>query len=187
MSSPAQTSFPISSAWRRNLQLRLVSITFLISISVLSAVGFLLVNRVTTGLLETKQQSAIAEATAASLEVQRLLDASDSGLVAPNNTRLVDSVITALAVRSGSPGIYDALFLGDPELIGAPERGTELISQESIPVDLRTAVRESKRQAWVYAPLLYEVGESKPGIVIGSPVNIPRVGSYELYLLFPLD
>ena len=187
MSSPAQTSFPISSAWRRNLQLRLVSITFLISISVLSAVGFLLLNRVTTGLLETKQQSAIAEATAASLEVQRLLDASDSGLVAPNNTRLVDSVITALAVRSGSPGIYDALFLGDPELVGAPERGTELISQESIPADLRTAVRESKRQAWVYAPLLYEVGESKPGIVIGSPVNIPRVGSYELYLLFPLD
>jgi len=113
----------------------------------LSIVGVLLVNQVTSGLLEAKQQSALTEATAARLEVQRLLDASDVGLVAPNNTRLVDSVITALAVRAGSPGIYDALFLSDPDLVGVPERGTKLISEASIPETLRTAIRERDRQA----------------------------------------
>lgn len=102
MSTLAREKTSIRSHWRRNLQLRLIILTFVISTSVLSIVGVLLVNQVTSGLLEAKQQSALTEATAARLEVQRLLDASDVGLVAPNNTRLVDSVITALAVRAGS-------------------------------------------------------------------------------------
>lgn len=187
MSALAQFGFSLATTWRKNLQLRLVTITILISTTVLSIVGILLVNQVTTGLLETKQQSSIAEATAARLEVQRLLDAADAGLVAPNSTRIVDSVITALAIRSGSPGLYDALFLSDPDLVGAPERGTELISQESIPGALRSAITERDRQAWAYGTLVYESGVTKPGLIVGSPVTIPRVGAYELYLLFPLD
>ena len=187
MSALAQFGFSLATTWRKNLQLRLVTITIVISTTVLSIVGILLVNQVTTGLLETKQQSSIAEATAARLEVQRLLDAADAGLVAPNSTRIVDSVITALAIRSGSPGLYDALFLSDPDLVGAPERGTELISQESIPEALRSAITERDWQAWAYGTLVYESGVTKPGLIVGSPVTIPRVGAYELYLLFPLD
>lgn len=187
MSDIAPTKFSLRSRWRRNLQLRLLSLTFIISASVLSIVGILLVNQVTAGLLEGKQQSALTEATAARLEVQRLLDASDVGLVAPNSTRLADSVITALAVRAGSPGIYDTLFLSDPDLIGAPERGTKFISDLSIPDELRQAVRERDRQAWAYSTLIYEGGEKTPGLIVGSPVSMPRIGAYELYLLFPLE
>lgn len=186
MSEVAQPKFSVRGHWRRNLQLRLLILTFLISASVLSIVGVLLVNQVTSGLLEAKQQSALTESTAARLEVQRLLDASDIGLVAPNSTRLADSVITALAVRAGSPGIYDTLFLGDPDLTGVPERGTKFISELSLPADLRKAVRERDRQAWAYSTLVYEGGETAPGLVVGSPVTMPRVGAYELYLLFPL-
>jgi two-component system, OmpR family, sensor histidine kinase MtrB len=173
--------------WRRNLQLRLIIVTFVISTSILGGVGVLLINQVTSGLLEAKQQSVLTESTAARLEVQRLLDASDIGLVAPNNTRLVDSVITALAVRAGSPGLYDALFLSDPDLVGVPERGTKLISELSIPDELRTAIRERDRQAWAYSTLVYQNGAKTQGLVVGSPVSIPRIGAYELYLLFPLD
>lgn len=187
MSELARENISIRVRWRRNLQLRLLILTFVISTSVLSIIGVLLVNQVTSGLLEAKQQSALTEATAARLEVQRLLDASDVGLVAPNNTRLVDSVITALAVRSGSPGLYDALFLSDPDLVGVPERGTKLVSEASIPAELRAAIRERDRQAWAYSTLIYEGGTTTQGLVVGSPVSIPRVGAYELYLLFPLD
>lgn len=187
MRASAQLRFSPSTTWRRNLQLRLVTLTILVSTTVLSIVGILLVNQVTSGLLETKQRSSLAEAAAARLEVQRLLDASDAGLIAPNSTRIVDSVITALAIRSGSPGLYDVLFLSDPDLVGVPERGTELISQASIPDSLRTAITERDRQAWVYGTLVYEGEITKPGLIVGTPVSIPRVGAYELYLLFPLD
>ncbi|CAB4342440.1 MAG: HAMP domain-containing protein [Actinobacteria bacterium] len=164
-----------------------MSVTLALSAVILGLVGILLIDRVTTGLLQAKETASVSEATAATQEVQRLLNASDTAIGAPNATRLVDSVITALAIRSGTPGLFDALFLGNPTLVGQPERGTALISENSVPLELRTAIRERQLQAWQYSLITYEDGTSVPGIVIGSPVNVPSVGAYELYLMFPLN
>lgn len=172
--------------WRRNLQFRLVSVTVILSAIVLSIVGAALLNRVTTGLLQAKEQSSLSEASAAHEEVQRLLNASDVGSEKINTTRIVDSVVTALAVRSGSPGLFDALLLADPSLIGEPERGTKLISQTSVPLELRKAVQEQQKQLWQYTEIRYEGGATAQGIVVGAPVTMPHVGEYELYLLFPM-
>ena len=172
--------------WRRHLRFRLVSTTIVISLGLLGAVGSLLINNVTSGLLKAKEQSVLTEATSAQAEVQRLLNAADTGLATPNVTRLVDSAITALAVRSGAPGIYDALLLSSPTIAGAPERGTALIDTTSVPESLREAVSSEQRQAWVYSEIVYEDGRTVPGMVVGAPLAIPQVGQYELYLLFPL-
>ncbi len=176
----------LRSSWRRNLQLRLVVTALAISAVVLGLVGALLINQVTTGLLAAKERASLTEATAAQQEVQRLMNASDTGLSLPNATRLVDSAVTALAVRSGSPGLFDALLLGDPTLIGQPERGTKLVSEISVPSVLRQAIQKDKKQEWQYTTIHYEDGSLKSGIVVGAPVSIPQVGKYELYLLFPL-
>jgi two-component system sensor histidine kinase MtrB len=175
----------LRSIWSRNLQLRLVSVTLLLSAIILGLVGAVLVNRVTAGLLKAKESSSLTEATAARDEVQRLLIASDTGAVP--TTQMVDAVITALAVRSGSPGLFDALFLSGPTLVGEPERGTKLVSETSVPDQLRSAVQTSTRQAWQYTTIIYEDGATAPGIVVGAPVSVPRIGQYELYLLFPMS
>lgn len=173
--------------WRKNLRLRLVTITIVLSTLVLGFLGAVLLQQVTDGLLAAKEKSVLAESSAAQTEVQRLLNASDSGIGAPNVTRLVDSAITVIAVRAGSAGTYDALLLADPELSGMPERGTRLVSESSVPKDLRAAVKNSSKQAWTYSKLVYEDGKVEKGIVVGAPVTIPRVGNYELYFLFPLS
>jgi len=172
--------------WQRNLQLRLVTITVAISVLVIGLVGFILLNRVTAGLLRAKESSSLSEATAARQEVQRLVNASDTGIAAPNATRLVDSVITALAVRAGSPGLYDALLLSDKATSGTPERGTQYVTVASIPQSMRDAVKSHNQQAWMYSAIHYEDGSSTSGIIVGAPVIFPGVGDYELYLLFPL-
>lgn len=184
MTTPSHSG--VRTIWRRNLQLRLVSVTVVLSAIVLGVVGAALLNRVTNGLLHAKEQSSLSEASAARLEVQRLLNASDTGSETANTTRIVDSVITALAVRAGSPGLFDALLLANPSLIGQPERGTKVISQASVPLELRKAVEEQNRQLWQYTTIRYEGGASAQGIIVGAPVTMPRVGEYELYLLFPM-
>lgn len=181
MASPFRA---VRSLWSRNLQLRLVSVTVALAALILGIVGAVLVNRVTAGLLQAKEAASLTEASAARDEVQRLLNASDTGSVSA--TRMVDAVITALAVRSGSPGLYDALFLRDPTLVGQPERGTKLISESSVPQGLRAAVQSATRQAWQFTTIHYEDGTQAPGIVVGAPVTVPRVGPYELYLMFPM-
>jgi len=172
--------------WRRSLFIRVTSTTLVLSIVVVAALGLLLLSNVTTGLLEAKERSAVGEASAGLGEAQRLLDAADTGPSTPSPSRLVDSVVTSLATRAGSPATFDVLLLSSRSDVGAPERGTNLVSVSSIPTDLRSAVTDSQRQSWTFTQIRFLDGRSVPGFVVGAPLSIPTVGPYELYYLFPL-
>lgn len=172
--------------WRRSLFIRVTSTTLVASIVIVGALGFLLLSRVTTGLLEAKERSAVGEATAGLGEAQRLLDAADTGPSTPSAARLVDGVVTSLATRAGSPATFEVLLLSSLPDSGAPERGTNLVSVSSVPVALRAAVTETQRQSWTFTQIRFLDGREVPGLAVGAPLTIPTVGPYELYYLFPL-
>ncbi|MCH9796783.1 MAG: HAMP domain-containing histidine kinase [Actinomycetia bacterium] len=167
--------------------IRVASLTLVLSITVVGALGFLLLSRVTTGLLEAKERSAVSEASAGLGEAQRLLDAANTGPSTPSPSRLVDTVVTSLATRAGSPATFDVLLLSTLPDIGAPERGTNLVAVSSIPPELRDAVTQDRRQSWTFSEIRFLDGRSSPGFVVGAPLSIPTVGPYELYYLFPLS
>ena len=173
--------------WRRSLFIRVASLTLVLSITVVGALGFLLLSNVTTGLLEAKERSAVGEASAGLGEAQRLLDAADTGPSTPSPSRLVDTVVTSLATRAGSPATFDVLLLSTLPDIGAPERGTNLVAVSSIPLELRDAVTQTQRQSWTFTEIRFLDGRTSPGFVVGAPLSIPTVGPYELYYLFPLS
>lgn len=173
--------------WRRSLFIRVTSTTLVLSIVVVGALGLLLLSRVTTGLLDAKERSAVGEASAGLGEAQRLLDAADTGPSSPSPARLVDSVVTSLATRAGSPATFDVLLLSSRSDVGAPERGTNLVAVSSIPPDLREAVTTTQRQSWTFTDIRFLDGRSVPGLAVGAPLTIPTVGPYELYYLFPLS
>jgi two-component system sensor histidine kinase MtrB len=152
----------------------------------MAALGFSLLSRVTSGLLEAKDRVSVGEAASGLSEAQRVLDAADTGTTTPSPARLVDSVVTTLAARAGSPGQFDVLLLSSGPTPDAPERGTNLVSVTSVPSALRTAVTDSKRQSWTYTDITTLDGRSTPGLVVGGPLSVPGVGDYELYYLFPL-
>ncbi len=172
--------------WRRSLLLRVTSSTLVLSTVVMMVLGFSLLSRVTTGLLNSKDRIAVGEAAAGLGEAQRLLDAADTGLTTPSASRLVDSVVSALAARAGSPGQFDVLLLSSGDAADAPERGTNLVAVSSVPIGLRDAVVSSQRQSWTYSEIRFLDGPGVPGLVVGAPLVVPTVGPYELYYLFPL-
>ncbi|TAK69140.1 MAG: HAMP domain-containing histidine kinase [Actinomycetota bacterium] len=178
----------VQGVFRRSLQLRVITTTLLVSAVVVGLLGALLLSRVTSGLLEAKERSALAEASAGRNEAQRLLDAADTGTTTPSPVRLIDSVAATLAARAGTPGLFDILVLASaPTAAEAPERGTNLVSEDSVPGQLRQAVAGSQRQSWTYHEIRYVDGRTVPGLVVGQPVAVPTVGAYELYYLFPLN
>ena len=176
----------IRRVWRRSLFIRVTSTTLVLSIVVVGALGFLLLSRVTTGLLEAKERSAVGEASAGLGEAQRLLDAADTGPSTPSPARLVDGVVTSLATRAGSPATFEVLLLSSLSDAGAPERGTNLVAVTSVPPDLREAVTSTQRQSWTFTQIRFLDGRVVPGLAVGAPLTIPTVGPYELYYLFPL-
>lgn len=176
----------IRRAWRRSLLVRVTATTLVLSLLATGLLGLLLLSRVTTGLLDAKERASVGEASAGLGEARRLLDAADTGPAAPSPTRLVDSVVTALATRAGSPASFDVLLLSSDSQSGAPERGTNLVAVSSIPQPLREAVTSTQRQSWTYTEIRFLDGRTVPGLAIGAPLTVPTVGPYELYYLFPL-
>lgn len=173
--------------WRRSLLFRVTTSTLLLSSLVVALLGFSLLSRVTTGLLEAKEQSSVREASAGLSESQRLLDAANTGPSTPSPARLVDSVVTTLGSRSGSPATFDVLLLSSDDNSAAPERGTNLVSVASVPLDLRESIQSTRRQSWTYSPIVFLDGRSVPGLIVGAPLVVPTVGAYEIYYLFPLE
>jgi two-component system sensor histidine kinase MtrB len=167
--------------------LRVTLTTLLLSAIVVGALGLTLLSRVTTGLLDAKERISVGEASAGLGEAQRILDAADTGASTPAPPRLVDSVVSALAARAGSPATFDVLLLSSQPGGDAPERGTNLVAESSVPPALREAVASSQRQSWTYTEIQFLDGRSTPGLVVGAPLFVPTVGSYELYYLFPLS
>jgi two-component system sensor histidine kinase MtrB len=176
----------IRRTWRRSLLLRITSTTLVLSLIVVGALGYLLLGRVTAGLLESKERIAVGEAASGVNEAQRLLDAADTGPTTPSPGRLVDSVVTTLATRAGAPGEFDLLLLSSGGSVELPERGTNLVAVASVPADLRTAVVTTQRQSWTYTTIRYLDGRQVAGLAVGAPLTVPTVGAYELYYLFPL-
>ena len=87
-------------AWRRSLHLRVVITTLVLSALVVSVLGYVLMSRLTTGLLDAKQRSAVDEARAGIVEFQGKLDAADPATPATPGTR----VSTAGATRRTGSG-----------------------------------------------------------------------------------
>ena len=175
----------VGRVWHGSLWLRVTFTTLVLSVVVVSVLGVVLLSRVSTGLLDAKERAAVALTTAGVGEAQRILDAADTGPSTPSPARLVDSLVGALAVQAGSPSTFDVLLLstqGD-----APERGTNLVDQASVPADLRESVVTSKRLSWTYTDIRFLDGRGVPGLIVGAPLSIPTVGPYELYYLFPLS
>jgi two-component system, OmpR family, sensor histidine kinase MtrB len=172
--------------WGRSLWVRVTLTTLVLSIIVVGVLGVSLLSRVTSGLLDAKERISVGEASAGLGEAQRILDAADTGPSTPSPSRLVDSVVSALAARAGSPSTFDVLLLSSQRSGDAPERGTNLVAESSVPTALRDAVVGSQRQSWTYTEIQFLDGRSTPGLVVGAPLLVPTVGAYELYYLFPL-
>jgi two-component system sensor histidine kinase MtrB len=171
--------------WRRSLALRIVTSTFVLSLAVIWLLGSALLSRVSDGLMQTKVDASLVEAATVASQAQSRLGAADQRDlqgIAP----LVDQVISYLAASGTSPGESDLVLLRGPNADASLtlDRTSNLVDAASVPLDLRAAVEKSSRQAWRYLRIRYANGTSVPGIGIGSKIDIPGAGTYELYSLF---
>ena len=177
--------------WRSSLYLRVVLTTLALSLVVLIVLAQFLLGRVTDGLLNAKERSALDEARAGLAQAQLLADASERGGAGQESkVALVDGIARQLANRAGNPSIYEVLLLGSPSNAASdvPEFGSNQVSASSVPLALREAVRQTSRQSSTYTEIAYaDDRPAVPGFAVGAPLALPDVGAYELYYLFPLS
>ncbi len=175
----------ISFAWRRSLQLRVVSLTLGLSLAVILVLGFVLTSQITDRILEVKVRAATeaieqARGTVSGIvsgEEARSLDAS---LQLARNT-LIDRKADA---GSGLAGAFDAVLVvpGD-----GPRAATSAGPVQQVPEALRDFVKAGQ-VSYQYAAV-HTDGFSGPALIVGSPTgsSTSSVTNLELYLIFPLN
>lgn len=187
---------PAVRLWRRNIQLRVVAGTLLMSLGVVLLLGFVVIGQVRNGLLDAKGKAAQSQAAGGFAVAQekanapvgpRGQDGATDGRAAGSSWR--SDLVEQLA--SGGQGAFNVVALSaDFEGAGSSRgpRTSGSVDHESIPQALREAVAQGTGTFETYIRITYKNDEHdpEPGLVVGKRLNDIEGNSYELYYLFPL-
>lgn len=172
-------------AWRRSMQLRVVSSTLALSFTVIIVVAFMLMQQMTESLLQSKLSAAVDQTSRMRGTVEQQIAATDDA--SPDQSRL-DAARNALGDR-GLAGGNEALSAGtfDPILVAPGSAGREQVVSPvgaQIPEELQNQV-EQGRIASQFATVSFR-GEVTKALIIGTPTD-SRIPNLQLYLVFPLS
>ncbi|MFK0287102.1 MtrAB system histidine kinase MtrB [Streptomyces sp. NPDC090499] len=189
---------PVMRLWRRNIQLKVVVTTLLMSLGVVLLLGFVVIGQVRNGLLDAKVKASQSQATGGFAVAKQKADEaatgtgdtaqSADGRQSQNVTSWMSDLVESLS--SGGQGAFDVVTLpaGDNNSGGGRTRASGQVDPTaSVPDDLRTRINGNTTAAQSYTRIIYtDDKESQPALVIGKQVSDPNNDPYELYYLFPL-
>ncbi|HWG61544.1 MAG TPA: MtrAB system histidine kinase MtrB [Streptosporangiaceae bacterium] len=172
--------------WHRSLQLRVAATTLVISLVVVAAVGFFLVQQVASGLLSTAR-------TAGNTQISRGLATAraDAGIAGSVGSRVksLTALASSLQGLSGPGDNFDVVILAPSDTAFGGAFGDRNLSQSSLPPQLTDRVSDEQGGGrsdllyWMPTSLRYRDGRTPvSALAIGSVIN----GRDQLYYIFPL-
>ncbi|GHA64454.1 two-component sensor histidine kinase [Streptomyces tauricus] len=191
---------PVMRLWRRNIQLKVVATTLLMSLGVVLLLGFVVIGQVRNGLLDAKVKASQSQATGgftvAKQEADSAAGAGGDDRSGPNDNPVqnvsgwMSSLVESLS--SGGQGAFSVVTLSttsaDSSSRGLGPRASGFVDWSlSVPQDLRERVDGGTGAAQSYTRIVYTNGQdSQPALIIGTQLNDPKSDPYQLYYLFPL-
>ncbi|KUM68760.1 MtrAB system histidine kinase MtrB [Streptomyces curacoi] len=192
---------PVMRLWRRNIQLRVVVTTLVMSLGVVLLLGFVVIGQVRNGLLDAKVKASQSQATGGFSVAKQRADQAAAGTAddgATGDERSEQNVIPWMSdlvssLSSGGQGAFEVVTLpastGD-DTSGRGRRASGGVDPTaSVPEALRERIGGSTGAFQSYTRIVYQPSEhkeSQPALVIGKQVSDPNGDLYQLYYLFPL-
>lgn len=190
---------PAARLWRRNIQLRVVATTLLMSLGVVILLGLVVIGQVRNGLLDAKRHAAqgqavggfeVAEQMADRKGDARGQDGAAAGRGAQDSGAWLNAMVEQLA--SGGKGAYSVVALSSdsgetPYVASRGPRASGDVKPDSVPADLRKQVDEGRTAPYErYGKIVHAgSGEAEPALIIGKRLDDNHGDAYQLYYLFP--
>lgn len=194
---------PALRLWRRNIQLRVVATTLLMSLAVVLLLGVVVVGQVRNGLLTAKAQAAQSQAVGGFSVAQKMADGADDTRpdegARTGNRGTQDSAtwLTGLVeqLASGGQGVFSVVALSSDsdEPFGDSSPGTrgprasgDVDPERSVPADLRRKL-DTKAGTFRQYTQIKRIGSDdvRSALIIGKRLNDANSNQYQLYYLFP--
>jgi two-component system sensor histidine kinase MtrB len=173
--------------WSRSLRLRVVASTTLLGLIVVLGVGNFLLARIRDGLIDSREASAMLEAQKLTESAQDQFGAADYKDADGQDT-FVNELMPSLEGPGGAEGRGVILQRAQRSTEQSALKGRYSgVSPSVIPETLRAVVNSrSRQQAQITTLPTPGRAGGTPALAVGSIINIPLSGPYELYFVFPL-
>ena len=178
--------------WRTSLLTRTVSITLILSALAVGVIGSYIAISVGNNLFDSRRDQLLTQAAGATATVQNAFDNLTTGQGSSVDIEDATSIAYSDVLQSSAstPGSQIAI-LRTPGQSG-PRVPIDLSSATSTKSLVSSALRHEvaassgSRVYWQSVSMPTPTGR-EPAIVIGSNVNLPKSGHYELYLVYNLS
>ncbi|MEO7130404.1 MAG: MtrAB system histidine kinase MtrB [Dermatophilaceae bacterium] len=179
----------VAHLWRSSLSFRVVAVTMLLGILVLSAVGTYLYGSIAQGLVDGRQRIAADDSLRDASDAQKQFDANDMNATQAELTQSATSIVNQYRREVGSDRRYVIFMRNDkndwPVIISPIESGA--IGVRFIPDELRTAVSTEPARQHLQIGSIQDSGESVAAVFVGQTISLPVAGPYGLYFVYPMQ
>lgn len=173
----------LAALWRRSLQFRTVIITLALSSLAIFVIGLYISFSIASNLFQNQLDDVLDRSNDATGAAQSILNASDAADRAALQSLMASTVATVQSV-SGSNAIAYFRVPGESAVpIAPPGQIAPALGDGVITPELRERVQQNEgEQFWQSVALANGDGGTDPGVVVGSTLEVPAAGRYELYI-----
>jgi len=173
------------SGFRRSLFLKVFSLSAVVSLVLITAIGSTLYNRLEDGIYKDKIASSISEGRAA-IQFAKYRFTIESLNAKPNFSSLAEEIVKSTNVSAAESGREVVLIQAKGlKLRGVPASLTSnFLQPESVPKTFRKATLKSDELTWERGTLSYVNKLELPGLFVGGVLDIPKLGKYEMYMAY---
>jgi two-component system sensor histidine kinase MtrB len=175
--------------WRASLGFRVVIVTMLLGILVLTAVGTYLYGSIAQGLVDSRQRIASEDSLRDATDAQGQFDSTDQTDTQAKLTQFATTLINTYRRDAGNETRYVVLTRFDdnssPFIVGPIESGS--VGVRFIPDELRQQVAAQPDRQHLQVVTIDEGGDPISAVIVGQKVELPVAGNYGLYFIYPMD
>lgn len=158
-----------------------------VSIVVLSLLGVFVSTHIRSGLYEDRQTQILSDASRRFAATQLTFDKAAVTSVDQVQDVAYQAMLTMRSSAEGAGGVGTFLLRSSAD---APEQSINEVVEPGlrgvISDEMRQAVRDNSEYQWQAVALPRGNNLTDPGIVVGTTLNLPIVGSYEAYIVYTL-
>jgi two-component system sensor histidine kinase MtrB len=174
--------------FQRSIAIKVVTSTLLLSLGVIWLTGSALNSRLSDGIRSVNLNSSLAEARLALFNAQYKFVITQ--VATPEQREIVLAQIVKEATTQGAKQLQREVIILKSPSNKTESKLFEIASnqsrKDSVPAALRESVIESAEIAYEYGKLTYDSGISFDSLFVGSLIDIPEAGQYEMYVVFSL-
>lgn len=199
---PARQARAVVGLWRRSLRFRVVTSTLILGLFVVSIISLTMYRSIADGLVDDRVDLAQAESRKLTGDAQAAFDTfTEPPEKLPGHSNNVANSLKAPAGDESRYVIFTSSLENDSD-VRLPTEVSQGVGLDDIPGALRQSVQsDPERQQTTIVdlersvddegggPLLGGSGQSEtvPAVVVGSQIEVPGAGNYDLYFIYPMD